>query len=167
MAAIRRRDTKPEVAARSALHRRGYRFRKDYAIRLNGKLVRPDIAFTRQRVAVFIDGCFWHCCPEHGRQPGVNGEYWSPKLAGNVERDQRQTAALQTNGWTVLRFWEHQGTDQIVAALTYVFDRRGVPIKVRHGDHGCGGADRLVDPPIGRLGKSCSNLLGTRTASDG
>lgn len=122
MAAIRRRDTKPEVMVRSALHRRGYRFRKDYAIRLDGQLVRPDIAFTRQRVAVFIDGCFWHCCPEHGRQPGVNGEYWSPKLKGNVERDRRQTTALQTNGWTVLRFWEHQETDDIVAALTNLFD---------------------------------------------
>ena len=108
MAAIRRRDTKPEVKLRSALHRLGYRFRKDHPIRVEGKLIRPDIAFTKRRVAVFIDGCFWHSCPEHGRQPSVNGKYWSPKLAGNVARDRRQTAALQSAGWRVLRFWEHQ-----------------------------------------------------------
>ncbi|MGV0780454.1 very short patch repair endonuclease [Mycolicibacterium sp. XJ766] len=117
MAAIRRKDTKPEVRLRSTLHRRGLRFRKDYPIRIDGKLIRPDIAFTRRKVAVFIDGCFWHSCPDHGRPPGVNGEYWSPKLRGNVERDLRQTVALQANGWTVLRFWEHQEMDQIVAAL--------------------------------------------------
>lgn len=124
MAAIRRRDTKPEVTVRSALHRRGYRFRKDYAVRLDGKLIRPDIAFTRRKVAVFIDGCFWHCCPEHGRQPGVNGEYWSPKLKGNVERDQRQTASLQNAGWEVLRFWEHEDTDAIVDTLAIILESR-------------------------------------------
>jgi len=75
MAAIRRTDTKPEFALRSALHRRGYRFRKDYAIRAECQLVRPDLAFTRRRVAVFVDGCFWHCCPEHGRQPTSNTSY--------------------------------------------------------------------------------------------
>lgn len=117
MAAIRRRDTKPEVALRSALHRRGYRFRKDYPIRVDGKLVRPDIAFTKRRVAVFIDGCFWHSCPEHGRQPEVNGEYWSPKLEGNARRDREQTSALQSTGWTVLRFWEHESMDATLAAI--------------------------------------------------
>ena len=124
MAAIRRRDTKPEFAVRSALHRRGYRFRKDYVIRLDGKLIRPDIAFTRQRVAVFIDGCFWHCCPEHGRQPGVNGDYWSPKLKGNVERDLRQTSALRNASWEVLRFWEHEGTAAIVSTLATTIESR-------------------------------------------
>jgi DNA mismatch endonuclease, patch repair protein len=108
MAGIRRRDTKPEVALRSALHRRGYRFRKDYPVRVNGKLIRPDIAFTRRRIAVFIDGCFWHCCPEHGRNPSVNGEYWSPKLARNAARDREQTDALEGEGWIVVRFWEHE-----------------------------------------------------------
>ncbi|WBP93204.1 very short patch repair endonuclease [Mycolicibacterium neoaurum] len=124
MAAIRRRDTKPEVAVRSALHRSGYRFRKDYAIRLDGKLIRPDVAFTRQRVAVFIDGCFWHCCPEHGRQPGVNGEYWSLKLKGNVERDQRQAAALRNADWEVLRFWEHEDLTAILERVTLAVDTR-------------------------------------------
>lgn len=125
MAAIRRRDTKPEVSLRSALHRLGYRFRKDFPIRVEGKLVRPDIAFTKRRVAVFVDGCFWHSCPEHGRQPGVNGEYWSPKLEGNARRDGEQTAALQAAGWSVLRFWEHESID---ATLATILQKLAVPV---------------------------------------
>lgn len=117
MAAIRRRDTNPEVRLRSALHRLGYRFRKDYSIRVEGKLIRPDIAFTKRRVAVFVDGCFWHSCPEHGRQPNVNGDYWSPKLEGNAKRDREQTAALQSAGWTVLRFWEHEDANSIIGSI--------------------------------------------------
>lgn len=76
----------------------------------NGRRTRPDIVFTRQRLAVFIDGCFWHCCPEHGRTPGTNTEYWSPKLAKNMERDKLQTAALVEDGWEVQRIWEHVAT---------------------------------------------------------
>lgn len=117
MSAIRRRDTKPEVRLRSALHRLGHRFRKDYPVRVDGKLVRPDVAFTRRKLAVFVDGCFWHCCPEHGRLPKVNDAYWSPKLEANVRRDRQQTAALQSAGWTVLRFWEHEDNDVIAAAI--------------------------------------------------
>lgn len=117
MAAIRRRDTKPEAMLRSQLHRMGYRFRKDHPVRIDGKLIRPDIAFTRRRVAVFIDGCFWHSCPEHGRKPRVNESYWSPKLRGNSQRDQVQTAALQSAGWTVLRFWEHEDAEMIIANI--------------------------------------------------
>lgn len=120
MAAIRRRDTKPEVALRSALHRVGYRFRKDHPIRIDGRLIRPDISFTRPKVAVFIDGCFWHCCPEHGRRPSVNGDYWSPKLEGNVRRDRQQTAALRSAGWIVLRFWEHEDRGAVVSDITHV-----------------------------------------------
>jgi DNA mismatch endonuclease (patch repair protein) len=107
MQANRRRDTKPEMALRSALHRAGFRYRCDYRIDLPEGRVRPDIVFTRRRVAVFIDGCFWHCCPEHGSKPSVNQGYWSPKLARNVERDARNTGLLREAGWTVLRIWEH------------------------------------------------------------
>lgn len=110
MQANRRRDTGPELAIRRALHAEGYRYRVDYRIDLEGARVRPDIAFTRQKVAVFIDGCFWHCCPEHGRLPKVNGGYWSPKLRLNVERDVRNTAALENAGWVVVRIWEHEAT---------------------------------------------------------
>jgi len=117
MAAIRRRDTKPEAILRSKLHRLGYRFRKDHPIRADGRPVRPDIAFTKHRIAVFIDGCFWHSCPEHGRKPRVNESYWSPKLEGNSHRDRLQTAALESAGWTVLRFWEHESPDSVIAEI--------------------------------------------------
>jgi DNA mismatch endonuclease (patch repair protein) len=104
----KRVDTRPERLLRSALHAWGCRFRKDYRIRTwNEMWVRPDIAFTRRRVAVFVDGCFWHGCPEHGRRPSHNEDYWIPKLENNQIRDQAQTAALEEMGWTVLRIWEH------------------------------------------------------------
>lgn len=117
MAAIRRTDTKPEIVLRRALHARGKRYRKDFPIRTGGKLIRPDIAFTRLRIAVFVDGCFWHSCPKHGQRPKNNTEYWSPKLARNVERDRLQTALLQDAGWTVIRFWEHESTDDMVSVV--------------------------------------------------
>jgi DNA mismatch endonuclease (patch repair protein) len=122
MAAIRRRDTKPELALRSALHGLGFRFRKDHPMRVDGKIIRPDVVFTKRRIAIFVDGCFWHCCPEHGRSPGVNGEYWSPKLQRNVARDLEQTQALRSAGWTVVRVWEHetvQSATQVIARLWF------------------------------------------------
>ncbi|MDM7488686.1 very short patch repair endonuclease [Rhodococcus sp. CSLK01-03] len=118
MRAIRRTGTKPEVRLRSALHGLGLRFRKDYPVRIEGRLIRPDIAFTRRKVAVFVDGCFWHSCPEHGRQPGVNEQYWSPKLQRNAERDREQTRLLESDGWRVLRLWEHVPPEEAVAAVT-------------------------------------------------
>lgn len=125
MAAIHRRDTKPERMLRSTMHRMGYRFRKDHPIRVDGRRIRPDIAFTRWRVAVFIDGCFWHCCPQHGRHPRVNGDYWIPKLAGNAERDRRQTVLLQSAGWTVVRFWEHEDIEEVAGKLSRLLALRG------------------------------------------
>jgi DNA mismatch endonuclease, patch repair protein len=103
----RRTDTKPERALRSELHQRGLRFRKDHLVKVDSAKARVDICFPKAAVAVFIDGCFWHMCPEHGVVPKSNTEYWIPKLRGNVERDQRVTAAFAAAGWTVLRFWEH------------------------------------------------------------
>jgi DNA mismatch endonuclease, patch repair protein len=118
MRAIRRTNTKPEIALRSALHRRGYRFRKDLRLDLNeGARVRPDIAFTSRRVAVFVDGCFWHVCPEHGRDPTVNQWYWAPKLRRTVERDRAADAALAAAGWRVVRIWEHVTVSDAVAAV--------------------------------------------------
>ena len=123
MRAIRRTDTKPELRLRSALHSLGYRFRKDFRIDLpSGARVRPDIVFTRRRVAVFVDGCFWHACPLHGRTPVVNDSYWTPKLQRTVERDTQATQDLRAAGWTVVRVWEHEPLDTcvatVVAALT-------------------------------------------------
>lgn len=107
MRANRRRDTSPELALRGELHRRGLRYRVDYLIRLEGLRARPDIVFVRARVAVYVDGCFWHRCPVHGTEPKANAAYWKPKLDENVDRDRRATAALRAEGWTVVRVWEH------------------------------------------------------------
>ena len=122
MRANRRTDTKPEMALRRALHQRGYRYRKDYRLDLDGgRRVRPDIAFTARKVAIFVDGCFWHACPEHGSKPRNNEWYWGPKLVRNVERDRLNDAALALAGWTVIRLWEHVPLDEalttVIAAL--------------------------------------------------
>lgn len=117
MSAIRRTDTKPELGLRSALHAQGLRFRKDLRVYAGGIWARPDVLFTRRRVAVFVDGCFWHSCPEHGSRPVVNSAYWNPKLSGNRERDERQTAALKGDGWIVLRFWEHEDINAIAEVV--------------------------------------------------
>ena len=118
MRANRRTDTKPELALRHALHRLGYRYRKDYRLDLDGgRRVRPDIAFTARKVAVFVDGCFWHACPEHGSKPRANEWYWGPKLVRNVERDRINDAALILAGWTVVRLWEHVRLDEAISTV--------------------------------------------------
>lgn len=101
------RDTQPEVAVRSALHAMGLRFRKN-ARPLPGLRCTADVVFPTERVAVFIDGCFWHGCPEHGRVPKTNSPYWSEKLERNALRDRRNERALDEAGWIVLRHWEHE-----------------------------------------------------------
>ena len=80
----------------------------DLPIRLSERTVRPDVVFPRARVAVFVDGCFWHCCPEHGTSPRANTEYWLPKLQRNVSRDWAVNDELGRAGWCVLRAWEHE-----------------------------------------------------------
>jgi DNA mismatch endonuclease, patch repair protein len=120
MRANRRSDTKPELALRRALHGLGYRYRKDYRIDLDGRRVRPDVVFTARRVAVFVDGCFWHACPEHGGRPAVNDWYWSPKLHRNVERDRKADETLAAAGWQVVRVWEHETLEAAVAAVVAV-----------------------------------------------
>jgi len=114
----RSRDTSPEMAVRRRLHAAGLRFR--VAHRPLPSLRRTaDIVFTRQQIAVFIDGCYWHACPKHRTIAKTNASYWSEKLARNVARDADTTARLRTAGWTVLRFWEHEdpgAVAEIVAA---------------------------------------------------
>ncbi|MCQ6251796.1 DNA mismatch endonuclease Vsr [Streptomyces malaysiensis] len=122
MAAIKRRDTRPERAIRSLLHAAGKRYRVDVRLHLEGARPRPDIVFTRARVAVFVDGCFWHCCPEHGRQPGVNGGYWAPKLERNVARDRAADEALTAAGWTVVRVWEHEPPQEAARRIIGILD---------------------------------------------
>nr|WP_231932827.1 very short patch repair endonuclease [Micromonospora rifamycinica] len=99
-----RTSTKPELALRRELHRRGLRFRVNHSD-LPG---RPDVAFSRAKVAVFVDGCFWHRCPQHGTVPRNNREWWQAKLDRNVARDRAKDAALAELGWVVLHVWEHE-----------------------------------------------------------
>jgi DNA mismatch endonuclease, patch repair protein len=121
MQSNRRADTGPERILRSALHRRGLRFRKDYRIDLPRLRVRVDVAFTRQKLAVFVDGCFWHRCPEHATYPKTNAAFWERKLQGSVERDHRVERALADAGWRIIRSWEHEppemAAERIAAAL--------------------------------------------------
>ncbi|WP_420734596.1 very short patch repair endonuclease [Brevibacterium luteolum] len=111
MRAIRSQDTKPELQIRSRLHSAGLRFRCNYRIDLPEGRVRPDIVFTRRRVAVFVDGCFWHCCPDHGSKPKTNSIFWHEKLERNAQRDVRTNKILANAGWRVIRIWEHEDPD--------------------------------------------------------
>ena len=123
MRANRRANTRPEIRLRSVLHRRGFRFRKDFPIHLNGRrIVYPDIAFTKKLVAVFVDGCFWHSCPEHGTTPKSNQDYWIPKLRQNAERDRDVSRQLQIAGWSVVRVWEHESPEQAVETILLHLD---------------------------------------------
>jgi DNA mismatch endonuclease (patch repair protein) len=102
-----RRDTAPELAVRRELHRRGLRYRVDVAP-LQGRRRTADVVFPKARVAVYVDGCFWHMCPEHSTLPKHNGEWWLAKLEANVRRDRETDAELTAAGWTVVRSWEHE-----------------------------------------------------------
>nr|VFK39879.1 MAG: T/G mismatch-specific endonuclease [Candidatus Kentron sp. SD]VFK45320.1 MAG: T/G mismatch-specific endonuclease [Candidatus Kentron sp. SD] len=111
MSRVRAQNTKPEILLRKALWMRGarYRLRAD----LPGK---PDLVFSGKRVAVFVDGCFWHGCPIHGGIPATNREFWEKKLGDNVARDRRIDAELSGMGWRVLRVWTHEIKQDVVAA---------------------------------------------------
>jgi DNA mismatch endonuclease (patch repair protein) len=92
---------------RSALHRRGFRFRKNVRP-VSAVRCRADIVFASAQLAIFVDGCFWHGCPEHGVRPRTNSDYWDAKLAANVERDRLNDDQLAALGWQVIRVWEHE-----------------------------------------------------------
>lgn len=126
MQANRSRDTKPEMAVRRQLHKRGLRYRVGIAPIPDVRRL-ADIVFTKARIAIFIDGCFWHGCPEHGRKSfNHNTDYWPTKIASNVARDHDTNARLREAGWTVLRFWEHQEAGVVAQAIVDVIitDRR-------------------------------------------
>lgn len=120
MANVARRDTGPEIELRRVLHARGLRYRVDVAPEptMRG---RADVVFRSARVAVYVDGCFWHSCPEHGVLPKGNREWWRTKLEATVQRDRDTEVSLRDFGWTVVRVWEHedpqQAADRIEAAL--------------------------------------------------
>jgi DNA mismatch endonuclease, patch repair protein len=102
MSAIHSKNTKPELRLRKALWANGLRFRVQY-----GK-EKIDIAFPSKKIAIFVDGCFWHGCPIHSHSPKTNQTYWLPKLEKNIERDSVKNERLRNQGWFVMRFWEHE-----------------------------------------------------------
>jgi DNA mismatch endonuclease (patch repair protein) len=107
MCSTGRRDTAAEVALRWELHRSGLRYRVDRSV-LNDRRRRVDVVFPRERIAVFVDGCFWHSCPLHATVPKANREWWVKKLAANRRRDRNTNETLSAAGWTVVRVWEHE-----------------------------------------------------------
>ena len=109
MSKNRRRDTKLELKVRRELHRRGLRFRVDYGAAPG----RPDVAFTKVKVAVFLDGCFWHGCPLHGTSPKSNADWWKAKIERHLTRDASVRDQLEQDGWLVLRYWAHDDVDGI------------------------------------------------------
>lgn len=118
----RRRDTRPEMDIRRLLHARGMRYRVDAA--LPGMRRRADLVFTTARVAVFVDGCFWHGCPKHGTQPKNNAAWWADKIAANVDRDRDTDRRLIADGWSVLRIWEHEAPEMAAARIAEVVTRK-------------------------------------------
>ena len=115
MQAQARRDTKPELALRRELHRSGLRFLVDAALPLPGLRRRADLLFRGSRVAVFVDGCYWHACPVHGTRPASNTEFWGEKFEANVRRDRDTDRRLEEAGWVSARVWEHE--EPLAAAL--------------------------------------------------
>ena len=116
------RDNAFERAIRSELHERGHRFRVHYPVPERTRRT-IDIAFTRWRVAIFLDGCFWHGCPLHGTMPKRNAEFWTSKIQQNQERDAQTTLALVDAGWQVLRVWEHERPELVITRIQSVIER--------------------------------------------
>jgi len=122
MARFGRRDTAPELALRRELHHRGRRFFVDRPV--SGRCrVRPDLVFPRARIAVFVDGCFWHFFEEHAHLPKANAELWRTKLLANRQRDARNQAILTSEGWRVVRFWEHEDPPAAADRVEQELDR--------------------------------------------
>jgi DNA mismatch endonuclease (patch repair protein) len=122
MARIRSKDTKPELALRRELFRRGVRGWRCHPKHIPGK---PDVAFTRWRIAVFVDGCFWHGHPDFFT-PGKSGDYWDAKIARTQERDRAANETLSGAGWTVLRFWDFEVERDVASCANQVIDALAV-----------------------------------------
>jgi DNA mismatch endonuclease, patch repair protein len=120
MSALKTSGTRPELALRRELHARGLRYRVNVAD-LPG---RPDLVLSRARIVVFVDGCFWHGCPQHAVPPKANANWWRDKLAGNVARDQRNSATLTHDGWLVVRIWEHEDLPSAAARIESLWRER-------------------------------------------
>jgi DNA mismatch endonuclease, patch repair protein len=126
MKATRQRDTPGELSLRAALTALGLRYRVDY--RLPGTRRRADVAFPGRKIAVFVDGCFWHGCPEHGTWPRKNADWWREKIEGNRRRDAECDTVLRDAGWRVFRFWSHE--EMTSAATSVLRAIKTTPAKV-------------------------------------
>lgn len=120
MSTLRTTGTKPELALRRELHRRGLRYR----VNVRALPGRPDIALTRARIAVFVDGCFWHGCPDHAVAPKANAEWWRSKLDANIARDRRTEERLRESGWLVIRAWEHENPADVADVVERTWRER-------------------------------------------
>lgn len=118
-----RRDTSCEIGVRKQLHARGLRYRVQFPVPGAARR-RMDVAFTRQRLAVFIDGCFWHGCQTHGSWPSANAVWWREKIEGNMSRDRETDQLLSERGWIVVRVWEHEAPDQAANRIEAALHRR-------------------------------------------
>jgi DNA mismatch endonuclease (patch repair protein) len=130
MKSVRQRDTTPEIALRSAIHRKGLRFRIDVSL-IEGLRRRADVAFHSARVAVFVDGCFWHGCPIHGTWPKSNAEFWREKIERNRQRDADTDHRLEETGWLVIRVWEHEDPSEAAENICQVVRDRRVELAAR------------------------------------
>jgi DNA mismatch endonuclease (patch repair protein) len=130
MQAVRRRDTSPEMRLRSALHRMGLRYQVDRSP-LPQVRRRADLVFPTERIAVFVDGCFWHLCPIHATWPKSNADWWREKLEANRARDASTDAQLRARDWTVVRIWGHEpvgeAADRVAAEVRRARARRNAP----------------------------------------
>ncbi|MFC5678430.1 very short patch repair endonuclease [Aeromicrobium endophyticum] len=126
MSTLARQDTAPELALRSALHAMGLRYRVQVHVPGNRRR-RMDIAFTKVKVAVFVDGCFWHGCLAHGTRPTTNREWWDWKIEGNKARDEDTNRLLAEHGWEVIRVWEHESAVDAAVRVRQVVEARRRP----------------------------------------
>lgn len=119
MAKVRQKGTDAEVALRQEMHRIGLRYRADYEVLKKPRRV-ADVVFPGRKIAVFVDGCFWHGCPEHASWPKRNAEFWREKIEANRLRDADTNERLRSLGWTVLRFWSHESPTEAARAVARV-----------------------------------------------
>jgi DNA mismatch endonuclease, patch repair protein len=132
MKRVRRRDTSIELRLRRLLHARGLRYRVDRRTPESGRS-RPDLVFVGARVAIFVDSCFWHACPEHGTLPRTNLAFWREKLRQNSVRDRAAKTRLEAAGWTVIRVWEHEDMPRAAQRITSIVIKCSMRTKRRRG----------------------------------
>ncbi|RYZ42442.1 MAG: very short patch repair endonuclease [Myxococcaceae bacterium] len=123
MQSVRQKNTSAESALRRELHARGLRYRIQVPVLTKPRRV-ADVAFSGLRVAVFVDGCFWHGCPQHATWPKQNAEFWRSKIEANMARDADTDERLRAEGWTVVRVWAHEPPERAAAKVATIVEKR-------------------------------------------